>query len=325
MRAMNELSRPYDGLTPETVLDAVESTGLLCDGRQLALNSFENRVYQVGVEDASPVVAKFYRPGRWTDAAIIEEHRFGLALANAEIPVVPPTPFGDQTLLYFGDFRFAVFRRQGGREPQLESEDNLEWLGRVLARIHNVGASLQFQHRQSLLDFDRVQAASAFVFEGDFVPFELKARYKQVADAVLSQIQQSIAGADSIHTLPIHGDCHRGNVLWTDDGPHFVDLDDCCIGPTVADFWMLLDGDQQRRQHQLEALLTGYEQFRDFDWRELQLIESLRAMRMIEYAAWIARRWDDPAFPLHFGWFGQPRYWEEHIQGLGEQLERMSD
>ncbi len=314
--------RPYDNLTPDTVLDAVESIGLVTDGRQLALNSFENRVYQVGLDETEPVVVKFYRPQRWSDAAIEEEHQFGLALAKQDIPVVPPMVLNQRTLHRFNDFRFSVSARQGGREPELESSNNLQWFGRVLGRIHQVGSQTQLSHRNSLLDFERVQRAVAFLFDSQFVPFELKGRYKQITDVLLSKIQPAVERSD-IRVIAVHGDCHRGNVLWTDSGPHFVDLDDCCTGPAVADFWMLLDGDAERRRGQLDDLLEGYEQFREFDYRELHLIEPLKAMRMMEYAAWVARRWEDPAFPRNFAWFAEPRYWEDYIQGLGEQLQRL--
>lgn len=325
MSESRSLERPYDGLTPEVILDAVESVGLQADGCLLALNSFENRVYQVGLEDDQPVVAKFYRPGRWSDETIADEHLLSLTLAERELPVVAPLRFDGESLLQHGGYRFALFPRQGGREPALESLTNLAWLGRLLGRIHAVSATLELKHRRRLLDVDRVREAASFLFESDFVPFEMKGRYHQVTEILLERIDALYQSATDLPQFAIHGDCHRGNVLWTDDGPHFVDLDDCQIGPAVQDFWMLLDGDREQQAVQLHALLEGYEQFASFDRRQLQLIEVLRAARMIEYAAWIAMRWDDPAFPSSFPWYAQPRYWEEHIAALGEQIERVAE
>lgn len=317
--------RPYDGLDPGVILDAVESLGYPVDGRLLSLNSYENRVYQVGVEEATPVVVKFYRPGRWSDQAILEEHRFALDLAGQDIPVVPPLRFDGESLVHFGGFRLAVFPRQGGREPSLESAENLQWMGRLLGRMHAVGRNTDFSERPRLLDFSRIQLSVNFLVEGDFIPFDLGARYRQVANVLLPLIEQVFAEVGHVAQGAIHGDCHRGNVLWTDDGPHIVDLDDCLIGPAVQDFWMLLDGDRETRERQLQDLLDGYRQFMSFDPLELRLIEALRARRMVEYAAWIARRWDDPAFPRVFPWFGQARYWEEHIGDLAQQIEAMQE
>ena len=325
MSESRSLERPYDGLTPEVILDAVESSGLLADGRLLALNSFENRVYQVGLEDMQPVVAKFYRPGRWSGEAIADEHQMSLILAERELPVVAPMRFAGESLLHYGGYRFALFPRQGGREPSLESASNLAWLGRLLGRIHAVSATLELKHRRRLLDAGRVREAASFLFDSEFVPFEMKGRYHHVTEALLQRIDTQYQDAADLPQFAIHGDCHRGNVLWTDDGPHFVDLDDCQIGPVVQDYWMLLDGDREQQAVQLRALLEGYEQFASFDRRQLALIEVLRAARMIEYAAWIARRWDDPAFPNSFPWFIQPRYWEDHIAALGEQIERVAE
>ncbi|MEM6574449.1 MAG: serine/threonine protein kinase [Pseudomonadota bacterium] len=309
---------PYAGLGPEQVLDAVASVDLPVDGRLLALNSFENRVYQVGLEDAEPVVAKFYRPGRWTNDAIEEEHGFSAYLAELDLPVVAPLGFDGQTLLTWQDYRFALFRRQGGREPLLESEDNLEWMGRFLGRLHAAAADRPFQHRQRLLDLERTESAVAFVQACPQLPMEAAGRYRDATTALLSALAERV-GAGRWAEQSIHGDCHRGNVLWTDRGPHLVDLDDCQTGPVVHDFWMLLDSDLAQRQRQLDSLLEGYEQFAEFPWTQLQLVEALRSQRMVEYAAWIARRWEDPAFPRLFPWFAEGRYWDEHIQALNEQ------
>jgi len=310
---------PYANLSPDLVLDAVEAMDLMTDGRLLALNSFENRVYQIGLEDAQPIVAKFYRPGRWTNAQIHEEHQFSFELKNQDIPVVAPMKIEGDSLLEYQDFRFALFPRQGGREPVLESADNLEWLGRLLGRIHSIGNHYGFQHRHQLIDWSRIVGSAEIVVELDFVPNAILGRYRETTESLITLIQQRFESVPELEQHPIHGDCHRGNVLWTDDGPHFVDLDDCCVGPAVQDFWMLLDGEAEQRQIQMDHLLTGYEQFMDFDQRQLKLIEALKAIRMIEYAAWIARRWHDPAFPRSFPWFAEPRFWEEHLTSLTQQ------
>lgn len=314
---------PYEGLKPEVVLDAVESVGLQVDGRLLALNSFENRVYQVGIEQASPVIAKFYRPGRWTDEAIGEEHQFCRHLADLDIPVVAPLVFEGATLLRHEDYRFTLFPRQGGREPVLESDDNLQWMGRLLGRIHAAGQAVKFSHRGHQLDAEATAGAAQFLFESDLIPFETKSRYKQVTDTLLPLIASRFEQFEHTPQQSIHGDCHRGNVLWTDAGPHLVDLDDCRTGPVVQDFWMLLDGEPETQVRQLLSLLEGYEQFHEFDPAQLRLVEALRAQRMLEYAAWIGRRWSDPAFPRLFPWFIQGRYWDEHIQNLAEQITAM--
>lgn len=313
----------YDALSPDRVLDAIESVGLEADGRLMALNSYENRVYQIGLEGQGFVVAKFYRPNRWTDEAIEEEHVFTLRLADADIPVTPPMVIDGRSLHFDQGFRFAVFPRQGGREPALESDDNLAWMGRTLGRVHALGRSQNFAHRVQLLDEKRVAAAASYVVEADFVPPHQRQDYDAISTELVEVVAERFEAGRKLELQAIHGDCHRGNVLWTEQGPHLVDFDDCATGPVVADFWMLLDGEAEARRRQLEVLLEGYEQFADFDWRQLRLIEALKAARMIEYAAWIARRWDDPTFPMHFPWFGQPRFWEEHLGSLTEQLNRM--
>lgn len=314
-------STPYYNLTPDAVLNAVDSAGWHSDGRLLALNSYENRVYQVGIEDAVPVIAKFYRPGRWSDAAILEEHAFLNELHAAEIPVVAPlTDSSGATLLHHGGFRFTLFPRQGGRAPDLERMDNLEWLGRFMGRIHALGGTAQFQHRATI-DIDTLgRGPRAYVLESRFLPVTLAPRYREVTDLLLAGIERCFERAGTIRALRLHGDCHPGNVLWTESGPHFVDFDDCATGPAIQDLWMLLAGTRQEMQVQLGHVLDGYEQFADFNPAELWLIEALRTLRMIHYAAWIARRWDDPAFPRAFPWFDAPRYWEEHIQILREQV-----
>jgi Ser/Thr protein kinase RdoA (MazF antagonist) len=311
---------PYSQLSPEAVLDALEAAGQRCDGRVLALNSYENRVYQIGIEDGEPVVAKFYRPGRWSDAAIREEHAFAFELAAQEIPVVAPLAIGGESLLEFQGFRYAVFPRRGGRWPELGNAVDREWVGRFLGRIHGVGRAGRFQHRSRLSIEDLGRNARDFVLDGDWMPDYLAAKYEDLTEALLLEIEAQADGWGGARLGRILGDCHRGNILWTDLGPHFVDLDDCLTGPVIQDLWMLLSGSQPEMRTELTDLLRGYEQFLPFDRNELALIEPLRALRMIHYSAWLARRWDDPAFPKAFPWFAEPRYWEEHYRALDDQM-----
>jgi Ser/Thr protein kinase RdoA (MazF antagonist) len=316
---------PYAGLTPDAVLDAIESLGLRCDGRLLALNSYENRVYQIGIEDALPVVAKFYRPNRWSDAAILEEHGLVAELAAAEVPAVPALKFGASTLHKHGSFRFAVFPRQGGRSPELDQPGVREWLGRFIGRIHAIGGRSPFRDRP-VLDIESFGDASRdYLLEHDFIPDDLLAAWESVTDQALDAVHDSFQRAGDVALLRLHGDCHLGNVLWTDDGPHFVDFDDARMGPAMQDLWMLISGDRAQMAQQLGELLDGYEQFMDFDRRQLHLLEALRTLRLIHYCAWIARRWQDPAFPAAFTWFNTQRYWQDRILELREQLALMDE
>jgi Ser/Thr protein kinase RdoA (MazF antagonist) len=315
----------YAGLTPDTLLDAVEQCGYRCDGRFIALNSYENRVYQVGIEDETPVIAKFYRPCRWSDTAIAEEHSFALELAEQEIPVIAPMLINASTLHTHKGYRFALYRRQGGHWPELNSQQDRERVGRFIARIHGVGATRPFRHRP-LLDIDSFGYSSArFLLEHGFIPAHIEIAYRTLTDDLLQQISAAYSNAGDIQQLRLHGDCHPGNILWTDQGPHFVDLDDCRTGPAIQDLWMLISGDRHEMQIQLMDIIEGYLQFRDFDHRELQLIEPLRTLRMLHYAAWLARRWEDPAFPRAFPWFNTARYWEEHILTLREQASLLNE
>ncbi len=311
---------PYRELSPETVLDAIEAVGYRCDGRVLALNSYENRVYQVGIEDADPVVAKFYRPGRWSDACIGEEHAFAAELAAQEIPVVAPLSREGETLHFRGTFRYAVFPRRGGRWPELGTVDEREWVGRFLGRIHAVGRAGSFRERPRLSIEALGWDARDVVLDGEWMPDYLADKYAAVTETLLEEVEARAEGWRGAVTGRILGDCHRGNILWTDAGPHFVDLDDCVTGPAIQDLWMLIAGSRDEMAVELADLLKGYEQFLPFDRRELALIEPLRALRMIYYSGWLARRWHDPAFPQAFPWFAAPRYWEEHYRALEEQL-----
>ncbi|OGA15644.1 MAG: stress response serine/threonine protein kinase YihE [Betaproteobacteria bacterium RIFCSPLOWO2_02_FULL_66_14] len=337
----DETTRPYAGLTPEVVLDALESTGLRGDGRLLALNSFENRVYLANLEGAAPdegfaarsVVAKFYRPARWSDAQIGEEHAFARSLAELEIPVVAPQMLSGRTLHEFAGFRFAVYPRCGGRPPELEDPNVLEWIGRFIGRIHSLGAAAPFRERPALDLEGFGKLPRDWLLANANLPAELKEVWRSVADQALDGVRVAWERAGRVATIRLHGDCHVGNILWTEPdarrgasgGPHFVDLDDARSGPAVQDLWMLLPGERAVAEKSLAALLRGYERFFEFDRGELCLVEALRTLRLLHYAYWIARRWDDPAFPAAFPWFGTQRYWEDRIQELREQISAMQD
>ena len=316
--------RPYDGLTPEVILDALDSIGLRTDGGMLALNSYENRVYQIGLQDEAPVVAKFYRANRWSDAAIEEEHHFSIELQSAEIPVVAPMVIDNRTLHRYAGFRFAVFPRRGGRWPDLESPDNLGWLGRFLARIHQIGASRPFSHRASITPERLGLDSISYLLDSGTIPVEIEHRYRGLTSALMERIEEHFADVRPA-LLRVHGDCHPGNILWTDQGPHFVDMDDCANGPAIQDIWMLLSGDRAEMAMQLSCVHEGYEMFRPLNPAETALIEPLRTLRMIHYAAWLARRWADPAFPKAFTWFGTPQYWQEHLSQLEQQLQSLNE
>jgi Ser/Thr protein kinase RdoA (MazF antagonist) len=336
------MSHAFEVLTPEVVLNALESAGVQCDGRLMTLSSYENRVYLAHTDDGSAVVAKFYRPERWSDAQILEEHSFAAELMAAEIPLAAPIAFGGRTLHHAHGFRYSVSPRKGGRRPELEDLDTLEWIGRFLARIHTVGAAQPFAVRPAL----NVQTFGAephdWLLQHEMVANEVRGAwqdaYQEAIDLVAACAHGAMAGgplpsySSAIRHIRLHGDCHPGNILWTPEGsttqaagPHFVDLDDARTGPAVQDLWMLLSGDRRQRTLQLSALLDGYEHFRPFDRRELALIEPLRTLRLIHYSAWLARRWDDPAFPIAFPHFGTSAYWHEQVQLLQEQVEAMRE
>jgi len=312
-------THPYEALTPDTILRALESLGLRPDGGMLALNSYENRVYQIGIEDAPPLIAKFYRPERWSDESILEEHAFSLALAEEEIPVIAPSVINGETLHSFEGFRFSLFPRKGGRWPELEEPDNLEWIGRFLGRIHQLGAVQPFAHRLSIDPFTLGEEPVAFLLDKGLIPVEQERRYRELAAALMQIIHERFEQCN-FQCIRLHGDCHPGNILWTDKGPHFVDMDDCRNGPAIQDIWMLLSGERNEMALQLSYLREGYETFRELDSREIVLIEPLRTLRMLHYAAWLARRWDDPAFPAAFPWFNTPQYWQDQIAQLEQQL-----
>ncbi|MES2259585.1 MAG: serine/threonine protein kinase [Pseudomonadota bacterium] len=316
---------PYSDLSPDCVLDALDSVGLRGDGRLLALNSYENRVYQVGIEDGPPLVAKFYRPARWSDAAILEEHAFVSELAEREIPVVPALAIGGKTLHAYRGFRFSVFPRHGGRAPELDDPATLEWTGRFIGRIHAVGALETYNERPALDIATFGTEPRDYLLANNFIPAELLAAWTSVLDQALDGVRRCYDRAGDVRTLRLHGDCHGGNVLWTDAGPHFVDFDDSRSGPAIQDLWMMLSGERQDMVRQMGDILSGYEDFCDFDSREMHLVEALRTLRLIHYSGWLARRWDDPAFPRAFPWFNTQRYWQDRILELREQIALMDE
>jgi len=308
------------------VLSAIENLGFNPDARIFPLNSYENRVYQIGIEDGSSLVTKFYRPERWSDEQILEEHAFALELAELEVPVAAPIVFNDnQTLLHDGIFRFAVFPKLLGRAPELEDLDSLLIMGRYIGRVHLAGATTSFASRESLSVDSMAVASRDFLLTEGFIPVELVEAYESLTDDLFRRIQGTFKQAESMRWLRIHGDCHLGNVLWHDDIPHFVDFDDAMMGPAIQDLWMLLSGDRNQQQSQLLELIEGYREFAEFSPQELNLIETLRTLRIIKYSAWLAKRWEDPAFPLNFPWFNTQRYWAEHILELREQMAALDE
>ena len=318
------MSHPYDTLTPDQVITCAEGMGLRCDLRLLVLNSYENRVYQVGIEEADPVIVKFYRPGRWSRAQILEEHQFSQELADAGLSVIAPLVIEGETLHEVAGFQIAAFPRRGGHAPELDNFDHLLGLGRTLGRMHGVGASRPFSHRISFSLERWLIEPLAFLSE-HWIPGELRAAWDSIGNDLIERSQLLLADYEPADGIRLHGDCHVGNILWRDDTPHFVDLDDCITGPAIQDLWMFLSGDRPQREQQLSQLIAGYEEFQDFDPREIKWIEALRTARMVFYSAWLARRWEDPAFPAAFPWFGQPRYWADQILALREQLAALEE
>jgi Ser/Thr protein kinase RdoA (MazF antagonist) len=335
MRQMSQpvstAAAPFADLTPDAVLNAIDAVGVSTSGTLLALNSYENRVFQIGVEygDQRFLVAKFYRPGRWSDAQILEEHAFTQELADVEVPAVPPLRIDGRTLHAQAGYRFALYPRRGGRAPDVEDRNVREWLGRFIGRIHAVGGMASYEHRPALDVETFGREPRAYLLESGWLPRELREVYAGVSAQALQEVRRCYDRAGAVPAIRLHGDVHVGNVLWTDagaqPGPHFVDFDDSRMGPAVQDLWMLLSGSRAEQQEQLADLLAGYEDFVELDRRQLSLIEALRTLRLIHYSAWIARRWDDPAFPAAFPWFDSPRYWEQKILELREQVAAMGE
>jgi Ser/Thr protein kinase RdoA (MazF antagonist) len=310
----------FTNLHPDLLLAAIDGTGVTTDGRLLALNSYENRVYQVGLQDGGFVVAKFYRPRRWSNEQILEEHAFTLELAAADLPAVAPVEREGVTLHQHAGFRFALYPRLGGRAPELDRPEHLKQIGRLIARLHNVGANGAFRSRPSVSIAEFGTDAVAYLLENDWIPDDLQIAYRTLTEDLLTAIQAVWSRVADVAQIRLQGDCHPGNLLWNTQGPWLLDFDDARTGPAIQDLWMFLSGDRDYAQARLAELLEGYRSFRDFDARELHLIEPLRTLRVIHYAAWLARRWDDPAFPRAFPWFNEQRYWEQHLLSLREQL-----
>lgn len=315
----SEQDNAYANLSPDEVLNSVEKFGLRCDGRLLALNSYENRVYRVGLDNGDHIVAKYYRPQRWSDDAILEEHAYTLKLFEQEIPVVAPMLINGTTLLKTDQFRIALFVNRGGRALDLENFDQLEQMGRFMGRIHQVGRSQPFQYRPSLTIQSFGYEPRNFLLENNFIPTDLLDAYSSLTQQLLLEAQQCYERAGDISLIPCHGDAHPSNILWTDKGPHIVDFDDARTAPAIQDLWMFLSGDRADQTAGLDAVLSGYTEFSDFEPRELHLIEALRTLRLIHYYGWLAKRWDDPAFKRAFPWFNTQRCWEDHILNLREQ------
>ncbi len=315
----------FADLHPDDILATLSEMGFACDGRFLALNSYENRVYQVGIEDDKPIVAKFYRPQRWSDDAILEEHEFALDLAGQEIPVIPPLVLAGKTLHHSGHYRLAVYACRGGRAPDLDNYDLLTQLGRLVARIHLEGQTSRFLHRPTIDIYSYGVSSLEYLLDHDFIPDDNRDAYESVAELVLDGVEACFERSGHVQEIRLHGDFHPGNVLVTRDQLHIVDLDDARHGPAVQDLWMFLSGDRDEQTPQLTALLDGYQSFRSFDARELHLVEALRSLRIMHYAAWLARRWEDPAFKLAFPWFDSRRYWDDHVLALREQVALMQE
>lgn len=316
---------PFQSLTPGFIMDAVEKQGFFCDRRIFALNSYENRVYQVGIDEGLPLIAKFYRPDRWSEQQILEEHSFCFELADHELPVVAPlkNSVGESLFKHQG-FHFALYPRQGGHAPEFDNLDNLKILGRLLGRIHGIGAVKPFEYRPAL-DCRSFGYESVRLIDESFIPNEYRPSYRAVTEQLLEAIDTIMGEAGSISSIRTHGDCHAGNILWRDNAPHFVDFDDARMAPAVQDIWMMFSGERPRQLAQLDSLMEGYREFCDFDTRELRYIEALRTLRMLHYSAWLARRWQDPIFPHTFFWFNTTRYWGEHILELREQLAALAE
>ena len=321
----SNIQHPYERLTPDRVLDAVESRGYLSDARILALNSYENRVYQVGIEEDDPVIVKFYRPERWTKEQILEEHQFSIDLQDMELPVVAPLADSNgNTLHNFDNFLFAIFPRQGGHAPELDNLDNLLILGRTLGRMHKLGAVKPFEHRFEInlqrFGIDNVK----YLLEHNFIPTPLLEAYSTLTRDILRRLE-NIKSQNDFNLIRVHGDCHSGNILWRNNAPHFVDYDDTAMAPAIQDLWMLLSGDRYNQTLQMAEIIEGYSEFMDFNPAELKLVEYYRTLRLLNYSGWLAKRWNDPAFPMTFTWFNTERYWAEHILELREQLAALDE
>ena len=313
-------NHPFSALHPDFILDSIESKGFKVDARILELNSYENRVFQIGIENSEPIIAKFYRPDRWNQDQVQEEHDFLLELASNEISVVAPIRLEGTTQFQAGKFIVALFERSGGRTPQIESESSLEILGRTLSQIHNVGAEKSFAYRPSINIDDYGKSSRRWLLEAEVIPINLEKQYEKVSNILISRIEEKFS-TQEVKNIRIHADCHLGNILWRAQRPHFVDFDDSRNGPVIQDLWMFLSGNLSEKSRQMTNIIRGYMDFRDFNFGEVALIESLRALRIMRHSAWIGRRWEDPAFPRAFPFFNTEKFWVEHIHQLSEQIE----
>ena len=313
-------AQPFARLSPDEVLAAAERLGIECDGRLFALNSYENRVYQIGSASHGTLVLKFYRPGRWSDAQILEEHAFTEELAAADLPVAAPQRFEDATLHRYEGLRYAVFPRLAARAVEIDAQDSLQLIGRTLGRMHAIGAKAPFRHRVTLSSERLGWQARDALLSSPLLEQTMADKYAEASTALLEAVDEAIERIGPVGRIRLHGDCHLGNILWREQGPVFVDLDDCMMGPRIQDLWMFLSGTPDEREGQWNELASGYRQFHAIDEWERDLVEPLRALRMVHHAAWIAARWEDPAFPRAFPWFTSPRFWQEHLSDLWQQL-----
>jgi Ser/Thr protein kinase RdoA (MazF antagonist) len=319
------MSSDFANLSPDRVMDAIESLGYRCDARILELNSYENRVYQIGIEDAEPLIGKFYRPERWSDEQILEEHEYTLDLEQQDLSVVAPLVLDGKTLFQYEEFRFALYPRRGGRAPNIDNLDNLEILGRHIGKIHAEGQQRRFKYRPEISVETYGVFARKYLLENHFIPDELLPAYTTLSEQLLVTLEQRFDQAAAVEQIRLHGDCHMGNVLWRDDVPHFVDFDDARNGVPIQDLWMMLSGERDEQTMQLDAILEGYQMFTEFDRRQIQLIEPLRTLRIMYHGAWLAVRWEDPAFPRAFPFFNTLRYWSDHVLELREQAARLQE
>ncbi|MCX7052568.1 MAG: serine/threonine protein kinase [Proteobacteria bacterium] len=313
-------AQPFARLSPDEVLAAAERLGVECDGRLFALNSYENRVYQIGSASHGTLVLKFYRPGRWSDAQILEEHAFTEELAAADLPVAAPQRFEDATLHRHEGLRYAVFPRLAARAVEIDAQDSLQLIGRTLGRMHAIGAKAPFRHRVTLSSERLGWQARDALLSSPLLEQTMADKYAEASAALLEAVDEAIERIGPVGRIRLHGDCHLGNILWREQGPVFVDLDDCMMGPRIQDLWMFLSGTPDEREGQWNELASGYRQFHAIDEWERDLVEPLRALRMVHHAAWLAARWEDPAFPRAFPWFTSPRFWQEHLSDLWQQL-----
>ncbi|WP_191600531.1 serine/threonine protein kinase [Marinomonas algicola] len=311
---------PFENLTPDFILDAVESTGLWSDARIYPLNSYENRVYQVGIEEGSPLIAKFYRPNRWNEPQLLEEHTILKALIESHVSVVAPIEFSGRTLLDYKGFHFCLYNKIQGQSPDADNMDHLFRTGELIGQMHKGMSTLTLEHRKRLMPLDIIKASAEKILHSTLIPSSLKPKYQSLVDEIYLKSEQVIHKNWPDDVQIIHGDCHRSNLLLTEDQLYLLDFDDCTTGPQIQDIWLHLSGDIEQQKQQLSELIEGYECFHEFDRTQLRLIDPLKSMRLIQYSAWLLDRWTDPAFPKAFPWFASEDYWLGHMAQLKEGL-----